>query len=172
MSSKATPDKATLPDFPLFSVFSRADRPHVPNFPFYLRKIPAPIKIKSAPPPPKPKIPPPPKTRNFMDTGFPAERRQKFQAPIKLAQAFPAPELRTRILRPRGFFRSIGLIFAAFQGFCGLPGDDPHVPHILWIESEEIWDDRLCQGWLWVQPTEHGRSESMNGNHTQRNMQS
>ena len=31
-------------------------------------------KIKSAlPPPPKPKIPPPPKTRNFMDTGFPAE---------------------------------------------------------------------------------------------------
>ena len=52
----------------------------------------------------KPKIPPPPKTRNFMDTGFPAERTQFFQVSIKLAQPFPAPELRTRILRTRGFF--------------------------------------------------------------------
>ena len=40
-----------------------------------LRKILAPIKIKSAalPPQKKPKIPPP-KTRNFMDMVFPAER--------------------------------------------------------------------------------------------------
>ena len=41
-----------------------------------LRKIPVPIKIKSAlplPPPQNPKYPPP-KTRNFMDMGFPAER--------------------------------------------------------------------------------------------------
>ena len=29
---------------------------------------------------------------------------QKFEAPIKLVQPFPAPELRTRILRTRGFF--------------------------------------------------------------------
>ena len=65
------------------------------------RKIRAPIKIKSAlPGPPKP----PPKTRNFMDMGFPAERTHFFQASIKLAQPFPAPELRTRILRTRGFF--------------------------------------------------------------------
>ena len=47
--------------------------------------------------PPQPKIPSPLKTRNFMDIGFPAERTQNFRAPIKLAQAFPAPELRARI---------------------------------------------------------------------------
>ena len=44
---------------------------------YRIRKIRAPIKIKSAlpPPPPKPKIPPPPKTRNFMEKmAFPAER--------------------------------------------------------------------------------------------------
>ena len=68
---------------------------------FSFRKILAPIKYKSAlPPPPKP----PSKTWNFMDMGFPAERTHFFQASIKLAQPFPAPELRTRILRTRGFF--------------------------------------------------------------------
>ena len=36
--------------------------------------------------------------------------------------------------------------------FCSIPGVDPHVPHILWIEYEENWDDCLCQGWVWVQP--------------------
>ena len=65
------------------------------------RKILAPIKIKSALPPPQT---PPPKTRNLMDMGFPAERTHFFQVSIKLAQPFPAPELRTRILRTRGFF--------------------------------------------------------------------
>ena len=35
-----------------------------------------------------------------MDMGFPAERTYFFQVSIKLAQPFPAPELRTRILRP------------------------------------------------------------------------
>ena len=72
-----------------------------------IRKILAPIKIKSAlpPPPQKPKSPPPlPKTRNFMDMVFPAERTHFFQVSIKLAQPYPAPELRTRILRTRGFF--------------------------------------------------------------------
>ena len=34
-----------------------------------------------------------------------------------------------------------------------MPGVDLHVLHILWIEYEEDWDDWLCQGWLWVQPT-------------------
>ena len=50
-------------------------------------------KIGTSPPPPKP----PSKTRNFTDMGFPAERTHFFQASIKLAQPFPAPELRTRI---------------------------------------------------------------------------
>ena len=74
----------------------------VPN----IRKIRAPIKIKSALPPPPPQNPkyPPPKTRNFMDTGFPAERTHFFQVSIKLVRPFPAPELRTRILWTRGFF--------------------------------------------------------------------
>ena len=75
-------------------------------------KIRAPIKIKSAfPPPPKPKVPPPPKTQNtpskkdeeFYGHGFSC-RKNIFQVSIKLAQPFPAPELRTRILRTRGFF--------------------------------------------------------------------
>ena len=30
-----------------------------------------------------------------------------------------------------------------------MTGNDPHVPHILWIEFEENWNDRLCQGWVW-----------------------
>ena len=65
-----------------------------------IRKIRAPIKIKSALPPP-----PPLKRRNFTDTGFPAERTLFFQVSVKLAQPFPAPELRTRILRAlKGFF--------------------------------------------------------------------
>ena len=71
---------------------------------FFFRKILAPIKIKSAlQPPPKPKIPPP-KTRNFMDMGFSCRKNAFFQASIKLTHPFPAPELRTKILRTRGFF--------------------------------------------------------------------
>ena len=75
-----------------------------------VRKIRAPIKIKSAlppPPPAKPKILPPPplkKKRGILWTWvFLAERTHFVQASIKLAQPFPAPELRTRILRTRGF---------------------------------------------------------------------
>ena len=36
--------------------------------------------------------------------GFPAERTKKCQAPIKLAQPFPAPELRAEILWTPRFF--------------------------------------------------------------------
>ena len=68
-----------------------------------LRKIRAPIKIKSALPPPPPQNPPP-KKGNFTDMVFPAERTHFFQGSIKLAHPFPTPELRTRILRTRGFF--------------------------------------------------------------------
>ena len=63
----------------------------------FFRKIRAPIKIKSALPPP------PQKKGNFTDMVFPAERTHFFQVSIKLAHPFPAPELRTRILRTRGF---------------------------------------------------------------------
>ena len=50
------------------------------------------------PSPPKPKLPPPPppKSRNFMIMGFPCRENALFQAPIKLAQPFPAAELRTK----------------------------------------------------------------------------
>ena len=68
-----------------------------------VRKILAPVKIKSAlhPPPQKNK----PQNEEFYGHGgFPAERRHFFQVSVKLAQPFPAPELRTRILRTRGFF--------------------------------------------------------------------
>ena len=73
------------------------------TFQQFFRKILAPINLKSALPPPKTRNTPPPKTRNFMDMAFPAERTHFFQASIKLAQPFPAPELRTKILRTRGF---------------------------------------------------------------------
>ena len=40
-----------------------------------------------------------------MDKVFPVERAHFFEAPIKLAQPFPAPELQTEILRTlKGFF--------------------------------------------------------------------
>ena len=43
--------------------------------------------------------------------------------------------------------------FAVFPAVCSMPKVDPHVPHILWVVYEENWDDWLCQGWVWVQPT-------------------
>ena len=71
-----------------------------------IRKIPAPIKIKSALPPPQKKTQntPPKKTRNFMDMRFSCRENAFFQASIKLTHPFPAPELRTNILRTRGSF--------------------------------------------------------------------
>ena len=62
------------------------------------RKILAPIKIKSAlsPPPPQTQNTPPLKRGILWTLVFPAERAHFFQAPIKLAQPFPAPELQTK----------------------------------------------------------------------------
>ena len=61
-----------------------------------------------------------------MEIGFPAERMHFFQVSIKLAQPFPAPELRTRILRKRGFFSIFPGILGVRWGqnilfFWGLP---------------------------------------------------
>ena len=66
-----------------------------------VRKIRAPIKIKSALPPPQN---PPPKKGEFYGHRFSCRKNAFFQVSIKLAHPFPAPELRTRILRTRGFF--------------------------------------------------------------------
>ena len=67
------------------------------------RKIRAPIKIKSALPPQKS----PPQKGEFYGHGFSCRKNAFFQVSIKLAHPFPAPELRTRILRTRGFFWKI-----------------------------------------------------------------
>ena len=67
---------------------------------FFIQKNPRAHKKIGTPPPKKN----PPKRMNFMDMGFFLQKERIFQAPIKLAQPFPAPELRTRILRTRGFF--------------------------------------------------------------------
>ena len=77
---------------------------HSPYGVSLIGKIPAPIKIKLALPPPFQETPTPtPKRRNFMGMGFPAERTKKCQAPIRLAQPFPVPELRAEIsLRAKG----------------------------------------------------------------------
>ena len=56
-------------------------------------------KIGTSPPPQKT-----PKNAEFYGHGFSCRKNAFFQASIKLAQPFPAPELRTRILRTRGFF--------------------------------------------------------------------
>ena len=81
-----------------------------------LRKIPAPVKIKSALPPPfqtqTQNTPPPPKTRNFMDMeGFPAERTEILGA-HKIGAAISGPRIAdtnftdTRIfLKIRGYLR-------------------------------------------------------------------
>ena len=42
-----------------------------------------------------------------------------------------------------------------------MPGVDPHVLRIPWIEHEENWDDWLCQRWDWVQ-TIKGRLRCQN----------
>ena len=61
-------------------------------------------KIGTSPPPPQTQNPPLKRGILWKKCVFPAERAHFFQASIKLAQPFPAPELRTRILRTRGFF--------------------------------------------------------------------
>ena len=43
-----------------------------------------------------------------MDMGFPAETRHFFQVSIKLAQPFPAPELRTNIFTDTRIFLKLG----------------------------------------------------------------
>ena len=45
---------------------------------------------------------------------------------------------------------NIRLYFAVFPVSCSMPGVDPDVPHMLWIEYEKNWADRLCQVWVWV----------------------
>ena len=62
-------------------------------------------EIGTPPPPKNPKYPPPLKRGILRTWRFSAaERKQKYQASIKLTHPFPAPESRTKILRTRGFF--------------------------------------------------------------------
>ena len=60
----------------------------------FIRKILAPIKIKSAlpPPPPNPKYPPP-KTRNFMDMGFSCRTDAFFPGVHKIGAAISGPRI-------------------------------------------------------------------------------
>ena len=75
------------------------------DFRLWLPKNPRAHKNKiGTPPPPKNPIPPPPQTEEFYGHGFSCRTDAFFQASIKLAQPFPAPELRTKTLRTRGFF--------------------------------------------------------------------
>ena len=53
-------------------------------------------------------------------------------------------------LRMFRIFHFFGCIFCCFTCVLQHAAVDPHVPHILWIEYEENWDDWLCQGWVWV----------------------
>ena len=72
-----------------------------------IRKILAPVKVKSAlPPPPQknPKYPPPPQTRNFMDMVSPAERAHFSRRPQNWRSHFRPQNCGQKILRTRGFF--------------------------------------------------------------------
>ena len=85
------------------------DSPDPSNLAFLdrqIRKIRAPIKIKSAlpPPPQKTQNTPPLLKRGILWTWFFLQKERIFQASVKLTHPFPAPELRTKILRKRGFF--------------------------------------------------------------------
>ena len=60
------------------------------------------FRTSTPPPPPQksPNPPPPPKTKNLMGMGvFQQKEPPKNQAPVKLAQSFPAPELRAEKLQ-------------------------------------------------------------------------
>ena len=71
-----------------------ARKPRLHKFSSYIRKIRAPIKIKSALPPQKK---PPPNKKGILRTVlFLQKERIFFQVSIKLAHPFPAPELRTK----------------------------------------------------------------------------
>ena len=79
---------------------------HFSHFQGHFQKNPRAHKNKiGTPPPPKknPKYPPHPKRGILWAWVFPAERAHFSRAPIKLAQPFPAPELRAKTLRTRGF---------------------------------------------------------------------
>ena len=84
-------------------------------------------KIGTSPlPKPWAKIPPSLK-RGILWTQVLLQKEHIFsQAPMKLAQAFPAPESRTRILRTRGFFWVVGSRFAVWRSLWVwfLPLDD------------------------------------------------
>ena len=72
---------------------------------FFSEKSPRAFKKIGTPPPPQTQNPPPPKKRGILWTWkFSCRKKAFFQVSVKLAQPFPAPELRTRILRTRGFF--------------------------------------------------------------------
>ena len=67
---------------------------------------------------------------------FPAERTHFFRVPIKLAHPFPAPELRTRILRTRGFFWVLS--FQHFKAnFCPpkIGTLEMHLPPHIWAKK-------------------------------------
>ena len=85
-----------------------------------VRKNLAAIKIKSALPPPPKTQNPPPKTRSFMEKmGFSCRKSAFFQAPIKLAQPFPVPELRTKTFTDTRIFLKWGFNRWGFKDFWG-----------------------------------------------------
>ena len=91
----------------LRSEFARktARTSHARTSPLHPQKNPRAHKNKIGTPlPPKKPKDPPLKRGMLWIWDFPAERTHFCQAPIKLARPFPAPELRTKILRTRGYF--------------------------------------------------------------------
>ena len=83
------------------------------------------------------------------DQGKPKHQGKEDQGNFPIFRYFPF--FLPLIVRTFRIFRFLA-VFCCFSCVCCMPGVD-HVPHLLWIEYEETWDDRLCQGWVWVHTT-------------------
>ena len=88
--------------------------------------------------------PPPPKTRHFMgEGGFPAERMQFFQAPIKLAQPFLAPELRVKRIRGHEAFPekwvSPQVLTRSYPNMRQKPSENEELASAVWPKSGTKW---------------------------------
>ena len=169
--TQATSDKASLPDFLFFFRFSRADRPHGPQFFLFFsvafmlfyscaectkiaRFSAAAAAIFTAPQ----------KIARFLEAPRCAISSAKKIASeprfllrrkwVKMVLAAEFPAIPSSAVKIASEWRCAILVHSA-PVFCSVPGVDPHVPHLLWIEYEENWDDWLCQG-------QHGFGEPKN----------
>ena len=109
----------------------------------------------STPPFQKKKNTTPPLKRGILwAKGFPAERTKKCQAPIKLAQPFPAPELRAEIMDMRIFLIYMGFhnlrftVWAALRPRGGPPPKINFVGTLIVVDPEKRFQESISELFL------------------------